>query len=67
MAVGFDFRVVSVEPFGHPRLACGFDLFGKVFAAGNVSKRWCMTSFMSKPVNEDHQYKDESNFILKLC
>ena len=60
-AVGFDFLIVFVEPFSRPRLACGFDFLGKVFTAGNVFERCHHTSFMSRPVNEDHQMKRRTN------
>ena len=43
-AVVFDFRVVFVEPFGRPRLACGFDFFGEVFTSNDVSERRRPTS-----------------------
>ena len=52
--------VVFVEPFGRPRLACGFDFFGEVFTAGNVSERCCPTSVMSQPINVDHQNENEN-------
>ena len=65
-AVGFDFRVVFVDPFGRPRLACGFDLFGKEFTAGNVTERCHPASLMSRPVNGDHQDKGKDQFILAL-
>ena len=61
--------IVFVEPFSRPRLACGFDFLGKVFTAGNVFERCHHTSFMSRPVNEDHQNENENQFslTLRLC
>ena len=59
-------RVVFEEPFGRPRLACGFDFLGEVFTAGDVSERCHYTSFMSRPVNEDHQDKSNDHLILTL-
>ena len=64
--IGFDFRVVFVEPFGRPRLACGFDFSGEVFTANDVTERRRPTSFMSRPVNEDHQDKSKDHLILTL-
>ena len=58
--------VVFVEPFGRPRLACGFDFFGEVFTAGNVSERCRPTSVMSQPINVDHQNENKDQFILTL-
>ena len=65
-AVGFYFLVVFVEPFGRSRLSCGFDFFGEVFTAGNVSERCRPTSVMSQPINVDHQNENENQFILTL-
>ena len=52
--------VVFVESFSRPRLACGFDFFGEVFTAGNVSERCRPTSVMSQPINVDHQNENEN-------
>ena len=59
-AVGLDFRVVFVDPLGRPRLACGFDFFGEVFTANDVSERRRPTSVMKKIINVDHQDKGTS-------
>ena len=64
--LGLDFRVVFIEPFGRPSLACGFDFFGEVFTAGDVSERRRPTSVVTKPINVDHQDKGENHFILML-
>ena len=66
-AVGFDFRFVFIEPFGRPRLACGFDFFGEVFTANDVPERRRPTSVETKAINVDHQDKGENHFILVLC
>ena len=59
-AVGLDFRVVFIEPFGRPRLACGFDFLSKVFTASDVSERRHPTSVVKKIINVDHQDKGMS-------
>ena len=48
-AVGFSSLFLFVELFGRPRLICDFDLFGKVFAAGDVLERGHLTIVMSNP------------------
>ncbi|MDA9989555.1 hypothetical protein N9E48_01930 [Paracoccaceae bacterium] len=55
-----DFRVVFIEPLSRPRLACGFDFFGEVFTAGDVSERRRPTNVVTKIINVDHQDKSMS-------